>query len=181
MKKLIHNFVAPAEIIAQFYRHKPVVTAFVLFVLACSLPALSRTQQVVTMSKTDVAKLPFTPGLQLGDTLYLSGHLGVDPAVGRAPTDPEDEARQALHSVDQTLKKAGMGMNDLVYVEIYCTDLKMFGAFNKAYRDFFTSPFPARDFIGVKDLLFGAHFEIMGIAVRDASLNKRQHSIEKGE
>jgi 2-iminobutanoate/2-iminopropanoate deaminase len=174
MKKRIHNVVTRAEIIAKFYRHKPVVTALVLFGLACSLPALSRAQQAVTMSKTDVAKLPFSPGLQLGDTLYLSGHLGVDPAVGRAPTDPEEEARQVLHSVDQTLKKAGMSMDDLVYVEVYCTDLQMYGAFNKAYRDFFGSPFPARDFIGVKDLLFGAHFEIMGIAVRGASLNKRQ-------
>jgi 2-iminobutanoate/2-iminopropanoate deaminase len=99
--------------------------------------------------------------------------LGVDPAVGKAPADPEEEARQALHSVDQTLKEAGMSMNDLVFVEIYCTDLKMYGAFNRAYRGFFKSPFPARDFIGAKDLLFGAHFEIMGIAVRDASLNKR--------
>jgi 2-iminobutanoate/2-iminopropanoate deaminase len=36
------------------------------------------------------------------------------------------------------------------------------------------SPYPARDFIGVKDLLFGAHFEVMGIAVRNASQNKRQ-------
>ena len=69
-----------------------------------------------------------------------------------------------------------MGMDDLVYVEIYCTDLKMYGAFNKVYRDFFKIPSPARDFIGVKDLLFGAHFEIMGIAVRDASLNKWQPS-----
>lgn len=177
MKANIHNVVAQSEIIAKFYRHKPAVTAFVLFSLACSLPAVSRAQQAVTMSKTDIAKLPFSPGLQLGDTLYLSGHLGVDPAVGKGPADPEDEARQALHSVDQTLKEAGMSMNDLVYVEIYCTDLKMYGAFNKAYRDFFKSPFPARDFIGAKDLLFGAHFEIMGIAVRDASLNKRQHSM----
>jgi 2-iminobutanoate/2-iminopropanoate deaminase len=179
MKKLIHNVVAHAKIIARFNRHKPVITAFVLIGLLCLVPALSRAQQVVTMSTTDVAKLPFSPGLQLGDALYLSGHLGVDPAVGKAPADPEDEARQVLHSVDQTLKKAGMNMNDLVYVEIYCTDLKMYGAFNKAYRDFLKSPFPARDFVGVKDLLFGAHFEVMGIAVRDASLKKRQNSVPR--
>ena len=106
MKTPIYKVVAQAEIIARFYRHNPVVTAFVLFCLACSLPALSRAQQAVTMSQTDVAKLPFSPGLQLGDALYLSGHLGVDPAVGRAPTDPEEEARQVLRSVEQTLKKA---------------------------------------------------------------------------
>jgi 2-iminobutanoate/2-iminopropanoate deaminase len=108
------------------------------------------------------------------DTLYVSGHLGVDPAVGKAPDDPEEEARQVLHSVELTLKEAGISMDDLVYVEIYCTDLKLYGAFNKAYASAFKSPYPARDFIGVKDLLFGAHFEVMGIAVRNALQNKRQ-------
>jgi len=179
MKNLVHNVVTSADIIVKFYSRKPVITAFVLIGLLCLVPALSRAQQVVTMSTTDVAQLPFSRGLRLGDALYLSGHLGVDPAVGKAPADPEDEARQVLHSVDQTLKEAGMTMNDLVYVEIYCTDLKMYGAFNKAYRDFLKSPFPARDFVGVKDLLFGAHFEVMGIAVRDASLKKRQNSVPR--
>jgi 2-iminobutanoate/2-iminopropanoate deaminase len=122
----------------------------------------------------NIARLPFSPGLQLGDTLYVSGHLGVDPSVGKPPDDPEEEARQVLRSVEKTLQQANMSMDDLVYVEIYCTDLKLYGAFNKAYASSFHKPFPARDFIGVKDLLFGAHFEIMGIAVRNAAQNKKQ-------
>jgi 2-iminobutanoate/2-iminopropanoate deaminase len=124
----------------------------------------------------NIAKLPFSPGLELGDVLYLSGHLGVDPVVGKAPADPEDEARQVLRSVESTLQGAGMSMNDLVYVEIYCTDLKMYATFNKVYAAAFNKPYPARDFIGVKDLLFGAHFEVMGIAVRNAGQSKRQSS-----
>ena len=79
-----------------------------------------------------------------------------------------------LRSVEKTLQEANMSMDDLVNVEIYCTDLKMYGAFNKAYASFFDKPFPARDFIGAKDLLFGAHFEVMGIAVRNAAQNKKQ-------
>ena len=137
-------------------------------------PVVSLAQRPTTMSAASVAKLPFSPGLTLGDTLYVSGHLGVDPAVGKAPDDPQEEAREVLHSVELTLKEAGMTMDDLVYVEIYCTDLKLYGAFNKAYASTLKSPYPARDFIGVKDLLFGAHFEVMGIAVRNASQNKRQ-------
>ena len=127
-------------------------------------PIVTLAQQPTTMSANSVAKLPFSPGLELGDILYVSGHLGVDPAVGKAPDDPEEEARQVLHSVELTLKEAGMSVDDLVYVEIYCTDLKLYGAFNKAYASTLKSPYPARDFIGVKDLLFGAHFEVMGIA-----------------
>jgi 2-iminobutanoate/2-iminopropanoate deaminase len=145
-----------------------------LSTFALLTPTASLAQRPTTMSAASVAKLPFSPGLTLGDTLYVSGHLGVDPAVGKAPDDPEEEARQVLHSVELTLKEAGMTMDDLVYVEIYCTDLKLYGAFNKAYASTLKSPYPARDFIGVKDLLFGAHFEVMGIAVRNASQNKRQ-------
>jgi 2-iminobutanoate/2-iminopropanoate deaminase len=137
-------------------------------------PVVSLAQRPTTMSAASVAKLPFSPGLTLGDTLYVSGHLGVDPAVGKAPDDPEEEAREVLHSVELTLKEAGMSMDDLVYVEVYCTDLKLYGVFNKAYASTLKSPYPARDFIGVKDLLFGAHFEVMGIAVRNASQNKKQ-------
>jgi len=147
----------------------PLLSTFALLT-----PTVSLAQQPTTMSAKSVAKLPFSPGLELGDTLYVSGHLGVDSAVGKAPDDPEEEARQVLHSVELTLKEAGMSMDDLVYVEIYCTDLKLYGAFNKAYASTLKSPYPARDFIGVKDLLFGAHFELMGIAVRNASQNKRQ-------
>jgi 2-iminobutanoate/2-iminopropanoate deaminase len=148
----------------------------VLFTVALLFPVVSAAQQAPSNAGpvVNIAKLPFSPGLELGDVLYLSGHLGVDPAVGKAPADPEEEARQVLRSVEGTLQGAGMTMNDLVYVEIYCTDLKMYATFNKVYAAAFNKPYPARDFIGVKDLLFGAHFEIMGIAVRNAAQSKRQ-------
>jgi 2-iminobutanoate/2-iminopropanoate deaminase len=151
------------------------LTVAILSAVAFLCPAFSSAQQAASSAApaVNIARLPFSPGLQLGDTLYLSGHLGVDLASGKVPDDPEDEARQVLLSVQKTLQQAGMTMNDLVYVEIYCTDLKMYGAFNKAYASFFDKPFPARDFIGAKDLLFGAHFEIMGIAVKNAAQNKK--------
>ena len=174
MNKSLIAIVSTSQMIVRCERRNARIVSFVISALACVLPALALAQQPATMSANAVAKLPFSPGLQLGDTLYVSGHLGVDPAVGKAPSDPEVEARQVLQSVDQTLKEAGLTMDDLVYVEIYCTDLNLYSTFNKEYRTFFKVPFPARDFIGVKDLLFGAHFEIMGIAVRNASLNKGQ-------
>ena len=78
-----------------------------------------------------------------------------------------------LRSVEKTLQEAHMSMDDLVYVEIYCTDLKLYPAFNKVYASNFHKPYPSRAFIGVKDLLFGAHFEVMGIAVRSAAQKKQ--------
>ncbi len=116
---------------------------------------------------------PFSPGVKFGSTVYLSGHLGLDPDTAKPPADPSEEARQVMRSVQTTLQEGGMSMDDLVYVEIYCTDLSLYGAFNKEYVSFFHKPYPARDFIGAKDLLFGAHFEVMGIAVKHASQNKK--------
>jgi 2-iminobutanoate/2-iminopropanoate deaminase len=155
-------------------RHFSIVT--LLFTLALLKATFSHAQQPTTMSAKSVAKHPFSPGLQLGETLYVSGHLCVNPAVGKAPEEPGDEARQVLHSVEVTLEEAGLSLDDLVYVEIYCTDLKLYGAFNKAYSLALKSPYPARDFIGVKDLLSGAHFEGMGIAVRKHRRTKNSRS-----
>jgi 2-iminobutanoate/2-iminopropanoate deaminase len=138
----------------------------------CSVSAVA--QQGAPAAAPAVRSLPFSPGLQLGDTLYVSGHLGITAAGGDKTVTPEQEAGLVLASVEQTLKEAGMGMDDLVYVEIYCTDLGLYATFNKVYAAKFHAPYPARDFIGVKDLLFGNHFEVMGIAVRHAAANKKQ-------
>jgi 2-iminobutanoate/2-iminopropanoate deaminase len=52
---------------------------------------------------------------------------------------------------------------------VYCSDVALFGAFNKVYRTFFRQPFPARAFIGSGPLLMGARFEIQGIAVKETA------------
>ncbi len=130
-------------------------------------------QQPTSMTPGQVARLPFSNGLPLGGSLYVSGHLGVDPAVGKPSDDPEEEAKKVLDSVEATLKQNGMGMDDLVYVEIFCTDLKLYTAFNKVYGPMFHKAYPARAFIGVKELLFGAHFKVMGIAVKHAAKTKK--------
>jgi enamine deaminase RidA (YjgF/YER057c/UK114 family) len=93
---------------ARSYWLKRFLIVFLLSTFVSLTPTVSLVQQPTTMSAKSVAKLPFSPGLELGDTLYVSGHLGVDPAVGEAPDDPEEEARQVLHSVELTLKEAGI-------------------------------------------------------------------------
>ncbi len=136
-------------------------------------PAAECQQNAPEISALTAENRPFTPALQVGDTLYLSGHLGVDRATGKPSSNPSEEATQVLRSVRASLEQAGMTMDDLVYVEVFCTDLSLYSVFNKEYVSYFHKPYPARDFIGAKDLLFGAHFEVMGIAVRHAAENKK--------
>jgi reactive intermediate/imine deaminase len=118
------------------------------------------------------AGLPFSDAVRAGNTLYVSGTLGMDPSTlsdpktARVASEPADEARYALEAVKRTLEAAGYQMDDLVAVQVYCTDLDLYGTFNDVYRTFFHDHFPARAFIGVNKLVRGARFEVMGTAVK---------------
>ena len=109
---------------------------------------------------------PFSDAILVGDTLYLSGRIGLDPKTGKAPTDIEQEIRLLLDGVNSTLGAAGMTMDDLVYVQVFCSDVSLFQRFNAAYRGYFTKDYPARAFIGSGQLLLGGHFELQAIAIR---------------
>ncbi len=110
--------------------------------------------------------LPFSEAVWSGTTLYVAGHLGLDPKTQQVPQDPAVEAKLVLDSVKETLQRAGLGMDDLVSVTVYCTDLKLYQAFNTVYKDYFHGNYPARAFIGVAQLVLGAHFEVQGIAAK---------------
>ena len=111
-------------------------------------------------------QLPFSSGIQVGNVLYLAGTLGVDPTSRKVPDDLEQEVRFALDEMKATLAEADMTMEDLVTVQVFCTDLSLYDRFNAVYRTYFNKNFPARAFIGVRSLLLGGHFEIQGIAVK---------------
>lgn len=102
---------------------------------------------------------PFSGAVVVGDTAYLSGVLGSGDTAEAAAT-------AGLNSLQASLKAAGMTMDDLVTVQIFCPDVANYDAFNKVYRTFFTREFPARAFLGSGPLLNGAKFEIQGIAVK---------------
>ncbi|MFQ5671207.1 MAG: RidA family protein [Acidobacteriota bacterium] len=114
-------------------------------------------------------KLPYSHAVLVGDTLYLAGSIGLDPATGAPPADVREEARIVLNGMKKRLALAGMTMDDLVSVQIFCSDLSLYDDFNSIYRTYFEAGFPARAFVGSGPLLHGGHFEIMGVAVRRSS------------
>ena len=116
-------------------------------------------------SATDSTALPFSGAVLVGNTLYLSGTIGLDENQ-QVPATPEAEARLVLNSMQNTLESAGMTMDDLVSVQVFCSDVAHYAAFNTVYRTYFTGEFPARAFVGVGTLLFEARFEVQGIAVK---------------
>ena len=120
----------------------------------------------VINSASNTGKLPFSDGIQTGRTLYLSGKIGIDPKTGKAYEKIDDEIAGLLGDVKATLAQADMTMDDLAYVQVFCTDLKYYDKFNAAYRSNFTKEFPARAFVGVAALLRDGHFELQAIAVK---------------
>jgi reactive intermediate/imine deaminase len=109
---------------------------------------------------------PFSDAVVAGDTVYLAGRIGIDPRTGKAPEQLDEEIRLLLDGVKAVLAETGSGMDDLVSVQVFCTDLALYDRFNAAYRGYFGKDVPARAFIGSGPLLRGGHFEMQGIAVR---------------
>lgn len=107
---------------------------------------------------------PFSQAVWIDDTLYLSGMLGL--AQGGVPETAEEEARNVLNAIQRLLEGEGMTMDNLVSVQIFCSDVSNYAAFNDVYRTYFTREYPARAFVGAGTLLFDARFEVQAIASR---------------
>jgi 2-iminobutanoate/2-iminopropanoate deaminase len=120
---------------------------------------------IAPRTPADTAATPFSGAVLVGNTLYLSGKIGLTPDR-KVPPSAAEEARIVLDDVKATLTAAGMTMDDLVSVQIFCSDVSHYDAFNRVYRTYFTREFPARAFIGSGTLLFGARFEVQAIAVK---------------
>lgn len=121
-------------------------------------------EYVGARSPDDADALPFSGAVWVGPTLYLSGQLGLEN--GQVPETAEAEAANVLDNVKRLLESAGLSMDDLVSVQVFASDAGDYQAFNSVYKTYFTTEYPARAFIGAGTLLFGARFEVQGVAAR---------------
>ena len=115
-------------------------------------------------SASDENAPPFSGAVLANGTLYISGSLGL--VDGKVPDDPADEARAVMNAIKSGVESAGMTMDDIVFVQIFCSDVSHYGAFNEVYRTYFTKEYPARAFIGSGTLLLDARFEVLATAVK---------------
>jgi 2-iminobutanoate/2-iminopropanoate deaminase len=139
---------------------------FLLLLSVSSWAADSDRKHVVLDQSATRSAFPFSDAVVVGNTLYLAGTVGFDPKTGKPPASTEEEARLAMDGVKQLLESQGMVMDDLVSVQVFCTDFTLYDKFNSVYRTYFHEQFPARAFLGVASLIRGTHFEIMGIGIK---------------
>ena len=113
--------------------------------------------------------MPFADAVLVdGSTLYLSGRIGLIPGTTRVPDTPEEEVHLVMQEIQRILALAGMTTDNLVSLQIFASDVSLWERFNTVYRTYFTGKLPARAFLGSGPLLFGARFELQGVAVKDA-------------
>lgn len=142
------------------------ITLGFVFLSLCAAANAADRKYVVKPRPNGLTTVPFSDAVLVGNTLYIAGHLGLDLKTGQPPANPEDEVKAVMEGLKQTVEQAGMNMDDVVVMQVFCTDLKLYDTFNGIYRTYFHGDFPARAFLGTDKLLRGARFEVMGIAVK---------------
>lgn len=103
---------------------------------------------------------PYSPGLLVGDTLYVSGMVGMDLQTRKAPEEFEAEVRKCLDNIALVVKEAGMTFDNAVSVLIHLTDVSLFQRMNAVYVTYFKEPRPTRTTVGVPALAGPYRIEI---------------------
>ena len=147
-----------------------ILTAIVLATAACATsatPPKAGDVQYLNSGETLPKGLPFSEAVRVGDTLYLSGQIGVIPGTMRlVPGGMEEEAKQTMENIRTALQAHGYSMADLVKCTVMLADIAEWAAFNGVYVEYFTERYPARSAFGANGLALGARVEVDCIAVR---------------
>ena len=124
------------------------------------------TKTVISTTHAPAAVGPYSAGIKCGETVYLSGQLGLDPATGELAEGVEAQARQALANVGALLEAAGLTYANVVKTTVLLADINDFAAVNAVYAEVFPEPFPARSCFAAAALPKGGLVEIEAIAQR---------------
>lgn len=111
---------------------------------------------------------PLSPAILVGNTLYMSGSTGGDPATGQlVEGGVEAEMRQIMANMKTVLAAADMELSDVVQVTTYLADMADYARYNEIYREYFTTePLPTRATVAVRELARNARIEMMMVAAR---------------
>lgn len=141
-------------------------TAFLMLLIP--LATSGQTRRAITPPEFEGQgsdRVPFSPGILVGDTLYVSGQIGVDLRTRKIPDDFEAEIKTCLQNIRIVLKAAGMDYENIDSVQVYLVNMDHFARMNAVYASMIKPPRPARATVGVTQLAVpNAHIEISAIA-----------------
>jgi 2-iminobutanoate/2-iminopropanoate deaminase len=123
-------------------------------------------KSVISTPLAPAAIGPYSQAIKVGNVLYCSGQLGLDPATAQLVSGGfEAQVKQAFANLKAVLEAAGGNMNQCVKLTLFLTDLGNFATVNELMAQNFSQPFPARSTVGIASLPKGGEFEVEAIAV----------------
>lgn len=121
--------------------------------------------EAVHTDKAPAAIGPYSQAIKVGNMVFASGQIPIDPATGEFATGGiKEQTRQSLTNASEILKAAGTGLSKVVKTTVFLADMGDFAAMNEVYAEFFTQPYPARSAVAVKALPKGALVEVECVA-----------------
>ena len=122
-------------------------------------------KQVIHTDSAPAAIGPYSQAIQIGDLLFVSGQVPIDPSTGAiVEGDVKAQAQQSLNNLKAILNAAGTNMGAVVKTTVFLADMNDFAAMNEVYAQFFQEPFPARSAVQAARLPKDAKVEIAAIA-----------------
>ena len=121
--------------------------------------------RVISTKKSPAAIGPYSQAIQVGNLIYTSGQIPIDPATGNfVEGGIKEQTRQSLTNIQAILEEAGLTMGNVVKTTVFMADMADFADMNSVYAEFFSEPYPARSAVAVKTLPKGALVEIEVVA-----------------
>ena len=152
--------------------HNLIPLSLVLLLATACSPGASQTNSTTekTIIVTDQAPAAigvYSQGIRVGNTIYVSGQLGLDSQTGELVGDDlESQVRQAIDNIETILSAEDYGLEDIVSVDVFLDDLDNYSEFNSIYIDYFTQDFPARMVVEAARIPLDAKIEIKVIAAK---------------
>ena len=125
-------------------------------------------KKVISTPKAPAAIGPYSQAIQVGNLIYTSGQIPIDPATGQLVEGGiKEQTRQSLSNIQAILQEAGLTMASVVKTTVFLADMADFAEMNSVYAEFFTEPYPARSAVAVKTLPKNALVEIEVVAEKE--------------
>ena len=123
--------------------------------------------KAISTTKAPGAIGPYSQAIEVGDFIYTSGQIPIDPTTGTfAEGGIKEQTRQSLQNIKAILDEAGSAMEKVIKTTVFLSDMNYFADMNSIYAEFFSEPYPARSAVAVKTLPKNALIEIEVVATK---------------